>query len=308
MEHDRTERVAWFPQSASEDMRRAPMGLPWSDGSREPAARSVPVTALILMKDEAVNIDRCIASLGWCEQRLCIDSGSADGTVDIARSIGAEVIETSWRGFGAQREWALRHDLVRNEWVYFVDADEWVSTELAKEIGQVVAVPEHTVYIQRLRLVFLGTWISRAGWYGNSWVARLALRSDAICDGAGFGERIVPKTGSIGKIRNDIVDEDLKGLATWIAKHARYVQLAATQRLNGRPAERPLTMPQARWILKQKIFPRVPCKPLALWVYMYVIRGGFLLGRAGFVFCTMHGFFEFQTGQLVREGIRGRRH
>jgi glycosyltransferase involved in cell wall biosynthesis len=284
------------------------MGPAWSDSNNEPPARSVPVTALVLMKDEAVNIARCIASLGWCQQVLCIDSGSTDGTVGIARASGAEVVETSWRGFGAQREWALRHDLVRNEWVYFVDADEWVSAALASEIDLVVAAPEHAVYVQRLRLIFLGRWISRAGWYGNSWVARLALKSDASCGTAEFGERVFPMTGSIGKLSNDIVDEDLKGLGSWIAKHAGYVQLAASQRLDARHAERAATMPLTRWIMKQKLFPLVPCKPLALWVYMYILRGGFMLGREGFVFCAMHGIFEFQTGQLVREATRKRHH
>jgi glycosyltransferase involved in cell wall biosynthesis len=280
------------------------MGPAWSDSNNEPPAGSVPVTALVLMKDEAVNIARCVASLGWCQQVLCIDSGSTDGTVGIARASGAEVVETSWRGFGAQREWALRHDLVRNEWVYFVDADEWVSTALAKEVGQVLAAPDHTVYVQRFRLIFMGKWISRAGWYGNSWIARLALRTDATFATAGFGERMLPVIGTVGQLVNDIIDEDLKGLGPWIAKHAQYVQLNAAQRRSKGEASRPSTMPFARWVLKYKIFPVVPYKPFALWVYMYLLRGGFLLGHQGFVFCTMHGIFEFQTGQLVREGQR----
>lgn len=278
----------------------------WVEGGSNVPARGVPVTALVLMKDEAVNIARCLGALGWCDQVLCIDSGSNDGTVQIALAHGAEVIETTWRGFGAQRDWALRHEAVRNEWIYFVDADEWVSGALATEIASVVAAPQHDVYVQQFRLIFLGKWISRAGWYGNSWIARLAKKSEASFVVAGFGERMLPVSGSVGRLANDIVDEDLKGLGAWILKHAKYVRLAAAQRLGHRLTVRPSTMPRARWIMKHKLFPVVPCKPLALWVYMYVLRGGFLLGHQGFVFCTMHAFFEFQTGQLVREGRRER--
>ena len=66
---------------------------------------------------------------------MVVDSGSTDKTVPIARSLGAKVVEQPWLGFSGQREFALRLPELRHDWVYFVDADEWVSPQLAAEIA-----------------------------------------------------------------------------------------------------------------------------------------------------------------------------
>ncbi|WP_418606613.1 glycosyltransferase [Georgenia sp. SUBG003] len=93
----------------------------------------------------------------WANQILVVDSGSEDDTVLISRAKGAEVDITHWRGYGGQRDYALRHPGVRNDWIYFVDADEWVSTDLANEIASVLAQdPQEMAFAQRFRLVFEG--------------------------------------------------------------------------------------------------------------------------------------------------------
>jgi glycosyltransferase involved in cell wall biosynthesis len=73
--------------------------------------------------------------VAWADQIVVVDSGSADHTVPLARSLGAEVVEQPWLGFSAQRDYALRLPLLRHDWVYFVDADEWISPQLAAEIA-----------------------------------------------------------------------------------------------------------------------------------------------------------------------------
>ena len=106
----------------------------------DPAPASVPVSVIVLTKDEETNIGRCLESLAWADQLVVVDSGSADTTVTVARSLGAEVVEQPWLGFSQQRETALRLPLLRHEWVYFVDADEWVSPQLAAEIDACAAL------------------------------------------------------------------------------------------------------------------------------------------------------------------------
>ena len=101
----------------------------------DPTPGSVPLSVIVLTLNEEPNIRRCLASVGWADQVVVVDSGSADGTVSVARSLGAEVVEQPWLGFSAQREYALRLPLLRHDWVYFVDADEWVSPQLATEIA-----------------------------------------------------------------------------------------------------------------------------------------------------------------------------
>jgi glycosyltransferase involved in cell wall biosynthesis len=277
----------------------------WGDS---PARGSVPVTVVVLTQDEEPNVGRCLASIAWADQVIVVDSGSTDGTQKIARSLAAEVVEQPWLGYSGQREFALRLNQVRHDWVYFVDADEWVSPGLAAEIAQQLRAPGCAAYAHRLRLVFGGRWIRHCGWYSGSLVVRLVDRRRATFDGALFGERACV-AGPVGRLRNDIVDEDLKGLAAWLRKHVSYAELEARRRgrlpalpdrlrsLRSRSDSRPL----ARTFLKNIVFPAVPAKPAALFCYMYVVRLGLLDGLAGLRFCFLHAWHETVIGALRTE-------
>jgi len=242
---------------------------------------------------------------------VVVDSGSADSTIPLARSLGAEVVEQPWLGFSAQREYSLRLPLIRHDWVYFVDADEWVSPQLAGEIAARLADSRCAGFAHRLRLVFMGTWIRHCGWYRGSWVVRLVDRRFTRYDGSIVGERACVD-GRVGRLRNDIVDEDRKGLAAWLHKHVRYAQLeyerrGSTDRLPERlhaltngGSSRPL----ARGILKELVFPGIPAKPAVIFVYMYIARLGFLDGAAGLRFCFYHAWFEMVVASLRADNAR----
>ena len=268
-------------------------------------AAPAPVTAIVLTRDEEANIGRCLDSLTWCDQVIVVDSGSADATLAIARRRGVEVLEQSWLGFSRQRQWAMEHPSVRHDWIYFVDADEWVSTELAAEVTGVLSDPDVSAYSQRRRLIFLGTWIRHAGWYRGTMV-RLFDRRRAHWDvAATFAERVVVD-GPVGRLGNDLVDDDRKGLASWMAKHVRYADLEAERRRARtglgwrRVQDRPNSLPLSRAVAKEVVFPALPCKPLTLFLYMFVLRAGWKDGRAGLTFCLLHAWHEHNVGQLVR--------
>lgn len=295
-------------------MSALPFG-PYDPARDAPAPGNVPVTALVLTKDEEPNIARCLASLAWCDQILVIDSGSSDGTVPLASAAGAEVIEQPWLGFAGQREFALRHPAVRNDWVYFVDADEWVSAALAREVGDAVAQENLVAYSHRLRLVFLGRWIRHCGWYGGSWVVRLGRRDALSYDVSTLlGERAIVE-GDVGRLRCDIVDEDRKGLAAWLRKHIAYAEAESARRaersgsvldrlraVRGMRGRRSWT----RTLAKDVLYPSMPAKPLALFCYMYLLRGGWRDGRQGLIFCVMHSWHELVIQELMRSsGSRG---
>jgi len=275
-----------------------------------PVRGSVPVTALVLTKDEEANIVRCLASLAWCDQALVIDSGSSDGTVRLAEAMGAEVIKQPWLGFAGQREFALRHPKARNDWVYFVDADEWVSAALAREIADAVSRDGYVAFTHRFRLIFLGRWIEHCGWYGGSWVIRLGKRDALSYDvTAPVGER-ARVAGKVGRLQCDIVDEDLKGLAAWLRKHVTYAETEADRRttqpahfrsrfgkwVRGERSGRSAT----RSLAKDVLFPVFPARPFTLFIYMYIIRGGWRDGRQGFIFCVMHCWHELVIQELKR--------
>jgi glycosyltransferase involved in cell wall biosynthesis len=279
----------------------------------DPRPRSVPVTVVVLARDEGVNIARCLASVAWARQVVVIDSGSADETVPIARRLGADVIHQEWLGFSAQRELALRLPEVRHDWVYFVDADEWASPQLAAEIAARLEAAGCAAFTHRLRLVFMNTWIRHCGWYQGSWVVRLVDRRYAKFDGSLVGER-ARVDGPVGRLVHDIVDEDRKGLATWLHKHVRYAELEHRRR--GAPVpfrerarrfrhrDRGDTRPLTRILLKDLVFPCVPGRPLALFLYMYVLRLGLLDGRAGLRFCFFHAWYQATVDALRAEAAR----
>jgi glycosyltransferase involved in cell wall biosynthesis len=286
------------------------LGLrPWRQGD-VPLPRSVPVTVAVLTRDEEANIARCLRSAAWAEQVVVVDSGSADETVPIARSLGADVVEQAWLGFSGQREFALRVPEIRHDWVYFVDADEWVSPQLAAEIATQLRSPQCAAFSQRLRLVFMNTWIRHCGWHSGSWVVRLVDRRHTKYDASPVGER-ASVDGPIGRLANDIVDEDRKGLARWLHKHVRYAELQLEKR--GRPVplrerirrfrcrDQASTRPLAHIILKDLIFPSVPARPVVVFIYMYVLRLGLLDGRAGLRFCFFHAWYEATVSGLQAE-------
>ena len=275
-----------------------------------PMPASVPVSVVILAQDEEPNICRCLASVAWAEQVVVVDSGSADATVSLARALGAEVVHQPWMGFSAQREFGLRLPLLRHNWVYFVDADEWVPPQLAAEIAACLRAPSCAGFAHRFRLVFGGTWIRHCGWYSGSWLVRLVDRRYAKFDGSLVGERVCVD-GPVERLHHDIVDDDRKGLAAWLRKHIRYAELESERRgipvplaqrlqaLRSRGDTRPLT----RAVLKDVIFPSLPVKPVALFTYMYFVRLGLLDGLAGLRFCFYHAWYEACVSGLRAETV-----
>jgi len=237
--------------------------------------------------------------VAWADQVVVVDSGSADDSVLIASLLGATVVEQPWLGFSGQREFALRLPQLRHDWVYFPDADEWVSPQLAAEIAAQLEAPSCAAFTHRLRLVFQGTWIRHCGWYRGSWVVRLVDRRYTKYDGSLVGERACVD-GPVRRLRNDIVDQDCKGLALWLHKHVRYAQLEAQRRTQpGRVQDRLRalrirsdTRPLSRAALKDVVFPFVPAKPVAIFLYMYLVRLGLLDGRTGLRFCFYHAWYE----------------
>lgn len=275
-----------------------------------PPPGSVPVSVVVLTKDEEPNVRRCLSSVAWADEVVVVDSGSADDTVAVARSLGVKVVEQPWLGFSAQREFALRLPELQHDWVYFVDADQWVSAELAAEVAHRLRSPTCAAFAHRFRLVFLDTWIRHCGWYSGSWNVQLMDRRYAKYDGSLVGERVCVD-GPTQRLNNDIVDDDCKGLASWLHKHVQYAQLEAD--LRGRPKplasrlravrDRNDARPLLRALLKDVVFPSVPAKPIALFFYMYVVRLGFLDGRAGLRFCFFHAWYEASVASLRADEV-----
>ena len=272
----------------------------------------LPVGVLILARDEEVNLPDCLHSVcGWADQVFVVlDPRTRDASREVARELGAEVIEHSFTDYAEQKNWALDELPWRHEWVLIVDADERVSPELRQEIEQTLSQPNpRNAYAVRFRFIFYGRWM-RHSWYGT-WIVRLLQRGRARYEHRGVHEHVV-LDGPLGYLKGDLIHDGMKGMDDWIAKHNRYATAEADAtlkeqgvdtfrgRLFGSRVER-------RRFLKERVWKRMPFRPLWLFFLLYVLRLGFLDGRLGFRFCVMHAVFEsFVTAKVWEQKLASR--
>jgi glycosyltransferase involved in cell wall biosynthesis len=268
----------------------------------------VPVSVLIPTLDEELNLPDCLASVAWADEIFVVDSFSRDRTLEIARGRGAQVVQHAFESYSRQKNWALETLPFRNEWVLIVDADERVSAELRCEIAHVIPSNAVDGYYVNRRVIFLGVWVRHAGWY-PSWNLRLFRHKLGRYDDRDVHEHVV-LNGRAGYLRNDLIHADQRSLEAYVSRHNRYSTLEATARHKAEldapdRAQLPvglLASPvQRKRFLRERVWPTVPAKPLALFVYMYVLRRGFLDGRAGLALCVFHAFQEFMVGLKLAE-------
>jgi glycosyltransferase involved in cell wall biosynthesis len=149
---------------------------------------TLPISAILITKNEAHNLPRCLGSLQFCAEIIVVDSGSTDDTVAIAESLGAQVTVTQdWPGFGPQKNRAL--DRATQPWVLSIDADEWLTPELADSIRAHVTGRTGPAQILRASS-FCGQVMRYSGW-GDDWVLRLFPRDTGRFSDDLVHERVV---------------------------------------------------------------------------------------------------------------------
>jgi len=269
---------------------------------------SAGVSVLVPTLDEELNLPECLRSVEWADEVFVVDSFSQDRTVELARSSGATVVQHAFESYSRQKNWALDTLPFRNDWVLILDADERATSGLRCEIEATLRNTDYAGFYVNRRFIFLGAWIRHAGWY-PSWNLRLFRHRLGRYDDREVHEHVV-LNGAAGYLRNDLLHLDRRGLEAFVARHNRYSTLEAAARFKTERdapdrARLPLSLlaspVQRKRFLRERIWPRVPAKPLALFVYMYLVRRGFLDGRAGLALCVFHAFQEFMVGLKLAE-------
>jgi glycosyltransferase involved in cell wall biosynthesis len=263
---------------------------------------SVPLSVLIITGNEEINIRQALDNVcGWADQVFVVDSFSTDRTAEIAREMGAQVVQNPWPGYAAQRNWALDHLPFRNEWVFVLDADEYLSDELKLELAEILAEDGRGFdgfYVNR-RFIFYGKWIRHCGWY-PCWILRLFRYRLGRYENRPVDEHVL-LNGKTSRCNHDLIHRDLHDMSYWITKHIRYAQLNALayeQIENKKGAEgriRPNlfgSQAERRRFIKEHVWRHLPARGFLFFLYLYVFRRGFLDGEKGRVFCQMHGIFE----------------
>ncbi|MEO3434955.1 glycosyltransferase family 2 protein [Inquilinus sp. CAU 1745] len=281
----------------------------------------MPVSVVILTKNEARNIRRCLESLTGFDQIMVIDSASTDGTADIARQAGAEVLKFRWNGlYPKKKEWALRHPSVRNDWVLLLDADEIMTADLRSELERLFrSEPPHRGYFIEGRFVFLGRPL-RFGHRNRKLMLHDRrrttfprcpdLRSRGSWEVEGHYQPIVE--GSVGGLRSPLLHADEKPIFHWFDRHNLYSEWEAD--LAGRRGFHALDAhePFRRRVLK-RLFRCAPFRPFLAFCHSYLWKLGVLDGRAGLDFALCRAFYYWQIGlkrraRMAEAGIEAGQH
>jgi glycosyltransferase involved in cell wall biosynthesis len=223
------------------------------------------LSVIVITQNEAHNIEACLRSVPFADQLVVLDSGSTDGTVQIARSMGAEVsVNTDWQGFGTQKNRALA--LASSEWVLSIDADERVSTELQAEIRSAVEAGSFDVYSFPRLSSYCGQFMHHSGWYPDR-VTRLFRRHSARFSDDLVHETIVTSS-KIGQLHSRLLHESFRNFEVVLDKVNFYSTAGAKSLLSkGKTASLSKALRHGLWAFFRT----------------YFLRLGFLDGRMGLI-------------------------
>lgn len=260
----------------------------------------VAVSVIILTLNEEIHLPSCLDALAWCDDVIVLDSFSTDGTKALCEQRGVRFFQNRFTGFGSQRNWALDNANPKHPWILILDADERVTPELAQELGAIAAAdpPDVGAWRVRRRFYMWGRWLRYSSLY-PTWVVRFIRQDRVRYQDRGHAETQTVR-GKIADLKNDLIDENLKGIDEWYERQNRYsrkeAQLEFDQagtglRLAGLLSGDPL---QRREALKRLAW-RLPARGLIYFLYSYILRRGFLDGRDGYVFCRMRASYQAEV-------------
>jgi len=229
------------------------------------------ISVVLITKNEAHNIRECLESVSWCDRAIIVDSGSTDGTLDIARAMGAEVHETaSWPGFGPQKNLALSK--VRSEWVLSIDADERVTPALRDEILAAIGSGQADAYDMPRLSRFCGRFMRHSGWYPDR-LTRVFRAGRARFTDDIVHENVVTD-GAIGHLKTPLLHFTYDDFSQVLRKIDQYSTLGAQQAFQrGKRASVFSAWTHGTWAF------------LRTWL----LRRGFLDGPQGLAVALMNG-------------------
>ena len=234
--------------------------------------------------NEQTTLRRCIDSVRFADEIVVVDNGSTDGTVTLARSLGAKVIETAdWPGFGAQKNRALA--AASGDWVFSLDADEWIEAPLASEIQAVIADPNAADGYEIPRCSrFCGRIVRHCGW-SPDYVLRLFRRTQGRFSDDLVHEKVI-LDGSLGRLKHSIQHESITDAADALDKVERYAAAAADMLIaRGRKASRLTAIARGCWAIFNTL----------------IVRGGVLDGQTGLQVALYNFRYTYRKWLVVAE-------
>lgn len=242
-----------------------------------PSPRTLPLTVCVITRDEAANIRACLDAVAGAAEIVVVDSGSTDGTVEIATRCGARVVTQEFLGHVRQKQFAV--GLARHDWVFCVDADEVATQKLVAAIATEMARPEAeraAGYEVARHSVYAGKPIDHGGWWPE-WRLRLFDRRRGAWGGEDPHDHVYVD-GPVRRLPGELTHYNFRDLAHHVRKIDGYAAIVARRDLE-----------RGRRFALHKLVLRPPLRFLK----MYVLRQGFRDGLRGFILAWMGAFSVF---------------
>lgn len=258
------------------------------------------ISVIILTYNEKIHIERCINNAKkFAKDIYLVDCFSNDGTVEIAEALGAKVFQHPWENYSKQFNWALQNLPITTEWVWRMDADEYLSDSLIDELH--LKIPSLSDDINGFTApclrIFMGKYIKHG--IIPLILLRLFKIKYAVCENRYMDEHIQLSEGKIETLKNPFYDDNLNGLTWWTNKHNGYATREAIDLLlteyNLLPQESVVNSgAHSESIRKKKLkYIKLPLfwRAFAFFILRYFFRLGFLDGKEGFLWHFLQGFW-----------------
>jgi glycosyltransferase involved in cell wall biosynthesis len=237
-------------------------------------AARIPLSVVILAKNEAERIPDCLRSVQWAQEKLVIDDESTDATEQVSESLGARVLKRKMDVEGRHRNWA--HDQAEHEWVLSLDADERVTPELARELQQLFTQePTYEVYAIPRRNHIGNQWIRYGGWYPSAQV-KLFKKSVFRWEETTVHPRALTDRPT-GVLQHDLIHYSYRDIADFVAKMNRQTTWEAQKWVADR---RRIGLGKALWRTVDRFF------------RAYIGKGGYREGFLGFTLAGFGGWYQ----------------
>ena len=262
------------------------------------------IAAIVLTFNEEIHIERCLRSLqGVCAEVFVIDSFSTDKTCELAEAHGAKVFQHPFVNQAQQFNWALETCSIESDWIWRVDADEYIEKTLGEKVTALLptVVPYvNGIYVNK-KIVFMGRPLLHGGWYPAQQI-KLIRKGFGASEDKWMDEHLIVFSGETVSVDGDQTDENLHDLTWWTQKHNGYANREAINMLLmeyglddhesevepkfwGTGAER------KRWLKIRYVNAPLFMRPFVNFFIRYVLKRGFLDGKEGFVWHFLQGFW-----------------
>lgn len=234
----------------------------------------VPISVVILAKNEASRIRDCIDSARWADEVLVVDDASTDETAAMAAALGARVLHRKMDLEGRHRNWA--HAQAKHEWIFSLDADERITPELAFEIRQLFGgQPAFDVYSVPRRNYVGQQWIRYGGWYPSPQL-KLFKRSVFRWEEATVHPRAISDRPS-GRLQHDLLHYSYRDIRDFVDKMNRQTSLEAE-----------------KWVMdgRRMSFGKALWRTIDRFFRAFLGKKGYREGFMGFVLAAMGGWYQ----------------